>query len=103
MNPPLDAATNGRIKTAKTFAQQFHHFEWEYLCSYQWFLTAVDQALETGKFAQLTVRAEKTLIDDKIRLQHEKKDSTQRMRFELNMNRESKTQKLFCLIGFQSY
>jgi hypothetical protein len=76
MNPPLDAAIDDRIEIAKIFAQQFNHFEWEYLCSYQWFLTAVDQALETGKFAQLTARAEKALIDDKIRLQHAKKDST---------------------------
>ena len=75
MNPPLDAGTNDRIEIAKTFAQQFDHFEWEYLCSYQWFLTAMDQALETGNFAQLTARAETTLIDDRIRLHSTKKDS----------------------------
>jgi hypothetical protein len=77
MNPPLDAATNDRIEIAKTFAQQFNHFEWEYLCSYQWFLTGVGQALETGNFAQLTARAEKTLIDERIRLRSAKKDSKQ--------------------------
>ena len=68
MNPPLDAARDARIEIAKTFAQRFNHFEWEYLCSYQWFLTGMDQALATGNFAQLTARAEKTLIDDRIRL-----------------------------------
>jgi hypothetical protein len=73
MNPPLDAATDDRIEIAKTFAQQFNHFEWEYLCSYQWFLTGIDRALETGNFAQLSARAEKTLIDDRIRLQSEVK------------------------------
>jgi len=76
MNPPPDAAINDRIEIAKTFAQQFNHFEWEYLCSCQWFLTAVDQALETGNFGQLTARADKTLVDDKIRLQPEKRDAT---------------------------
>lgn len=76
MNPPHDVASDDRIEIAKIFAQQFNHFEWEYLCSYQWFLTAVDQALVTGKFAQLTVRAERTLIDDKIRLHRANTDST---------------------------
>jgi hypothetical protein len=76
MNPPLDAELDDRIEIAKIFAQQFNHFEWEYLCSYQWFLTAVDQALETGKFAQLTARADKALTDDKIRLHPANTDST---------------------------
>ena len=75
MNPPLDAVRNRRIETAKAFAEQFNHFEWEYLCSYQWFMTAVGQALETGNFAQLTAIAQKTLVDDKIRLHSAKKDS----------------------------
>jgi hypothetical protein len=76
MNPPLDAAVDDRIEIAKIFAKQFNHFEWEYLCSYQWFLTAVGQALETGNFAQLTARADKTLTDDKIRLHRANTDST---------------------------
>lgn len=75
MNPPLDATANDRIEIAKTFAQQFNRFEWEYLCSCQWFLTGMDHALETGDFAQLTARAEKTLVDDKIRLRSAKKES----------------------------
>ena len=68
MNPPLDTVRNIRIQAAEAFAEQFNHFEWEYLCSCQWFLTAVDQALETVNFVQLTAKAEKTLVDDKIRL-----------------------------------
>ena len=75
MNPPLDALTARRIEVAKIFAQQFNHFEWEYLCSCQWFLTGVGQALETGSFAQLTARAKNTLIDDKIRLRRVNNDS----------------------------
>jgi hypothetical protein len=75
MNPPLDAATDDRIALAKSFAQQFNHFEWEYLCSYQWFLTGLDRALETGDFVRLQARAEKTLVDDRIRLRREDKDS----------------------------
>ena len=68
MNPPLDAVRNRSVEVAKAFAEQFTHFEWEYLCSYQWFLTGMDHALETGNFAQLAARADKTLVDDKIRL-----------------------------------
>ena len=75
MHPPLDAVRNRRVQAAKAFAEQFNHFEWEYLCSYQWFMIAVGQALETGNFAQLAARAEKTLVDDKIRLHSAKKDS----------------------------
>jgi hypothetical protein len=75
MNPPLDAVLNRRVEAAKAFAKQFNHFEWEYLCSYQWFMTAMGQGLETGNFAQLTARAEKTLVDDKIRLHSAKKVS----------------------------
>ena len=73
MNLPLDATTDYRIEVTKIFAQQFNHFEWEYLCSYQWFLTGMDRGLETGDFAQLSARAEKTLIDDRIRRQSKAK------------------------------
>ena len=48
MNPLPVTPTKSRIQVAKSFAQQFNHFEWEYLCSYQWFLTGIDRALETG-------------------------------------------------------
>jgi hypothetical protein len=62
------AATDKKIEVAKTFAQRFSHFEWEYLCSCQWFLTGIDRGLETGDFTMLGSRAQKTLVDDKIRL-----------------------------------
>ena len=68
MNPPADAITDRKAEVAKAFAAQFNHFEWEYLCSYQWFMTGMDHALETGNFAQLAARADKTLVNDKIRL-----------------------------------
>jgi hypothetical protein len=68
MNPRPETLIDRRIEVAKTFAKQFNHFEWEYLCSYQWFLTAMDRGLETGDFTRLLARAEKTLVDDKIRL-----------------------------------
>ncbi|MFY9988068.1 MAG: hypothetical protein WAK31_25160 [Chthoniobacterales bacterium] len=67
MNPLPVTPTKSRIQVAKSFAQQFNHFEWEYLCSYQWFLTGIDRALETGDFSAMEIRAEQTLIDDKIR------------------------------------
>lgn len=75
MNPPLDAVRNRRVEAAKAFAEQFNHFEWEYLCSCQWFLAGMDRALETGNFTALKARAEKTLVDDNIRLCTAKKDS----------------------------
>ena len=75
MNPPLDAATDYRIEVTKIFAQQFNHFEWEYLCSYQWFLTGMDRGLETGDFTKLQARAQKALVDDRIRLRSAEKDS----------------------------
>ena len=67
MNPPADAITDRKVEVAKAFAQNFTHFEWKYLCSYQWFLTGMDHALETGNFSQLAARADKTLVDDRIR------------------------------------
>lgn len=67
MNPPLVSPTDSRIQVAKTFARQFNNFEWEYLCAYQWFLTGMDRALETGDFSIIKSRAEQTLVDDKIR------------------------------------
>jgi hypothetical protein len=73
MNRPSGALPDNKIEVAKAFAQQFSHFEWEYLCSYQWFLTGVGRALETGNFAQLEGRAEQTLVDDNIRLPRETK------------------------------
>ena len=76
MNPLADAVTERRVEAAKAFAQQFTPFEWEYLCSSQWFLTGMDLALATGNFTLLNCRAAKTLIDDKIRLSsNRKKDS----------------------------
>jgi hypothetical protein len=76
MNASADAVTDKRVEVAKAFAQQFTSFEWEYLCSYQWFLTGMDRALETGDFALLNARAKNTLVDDKIRLgNHSKKET----------------------------
>jgi hypothetical protein len=51
----------------KPFALQFNNLEWECLCSYQWFLTGMDRALETGDFSAMQSRAEQTPVDDKIR------------------------------------
>jgi hypothetical protein len=67
MNSPFADLTENRIETAKNFAKQFSQFEWEYLCSCQWFLTGMDQALATGDFFLLSIRAEQTLLNDKIR------------------------------------
>jgi hypothetical protein len=68
MKSPSVSATDKRIQVAKIFAQQFSHFEWEYLCSCQWFLAGIDRSLESGNFTMLGSRAQKVLVDDKIRL-----------------------------------
>jgi hypothetical protein len=68
MKPPLANPKDSKIPFAKTFALQFDNLEWGYLCSYQWFLTGMDRALETGDFTSLQARAENMLVDDHIRL-----------------------------------
>jgi hypothetical protein len=68
MNRPFVDLRETRFQAAKAFAEQFTQFEWQYLCSHQWFLTGIDQALVTGDFFPLHVRAEQTLLDDRIRL-----------------------------------
>jgi len=67
MNPPFIDLKESRFQTAKAFAKQFSRFEWQYLCSHQWFLTGVDQALATGDFLPLHIRAEQSLVSGRIR------------------------------------
>jgi hypothetical protein len=54
-------------QTVESFAQQFTHFEWKYLCSYQWFLRDFARAVETGDFSSLRIKAERSLVDGGIR------------------------------------
>jgi len=44
-----------------------NQFEWKYLCSWQWFLSGIDRALEIGDFFPIQVRAEEALVDAKLR------------------------------------
>jgi hypothetical protein len=60
-----------RFQEASHFAEQFSQLEWHYLCSHRWFLTGVDEALGTGDFFPLRIRAEQTLVNDRIRLRCE--------------------------------
>lgn len=60
-----------RIQKARAFARQFNNFEWKDLCSYQWFLTLMDHGLETGDFSAAQIRAEQTLVNDKLRKEPE--------------------------------
>jgi hypothetical protein len=53
--------------TAEAFAKQFTHFEWEYLCSYRWFLKDLARALEIGDFASLCIKARRKLVRGRIR------------------------------------
>jgi hypothetical protein len=54
-------------ETVESFAKQFTHFEWKYLCSYQWFLTDFARAVETDDFSSLRIKAERSLVDGGIR------------------------------------
>jgi hypothetical protein len=69
MTPQFVDSRDRRIRAAKAFAEEFNQFEWRYLCSYQWFLTAIDRALETGDFLSIRLRAEAALIAGKLRRQ----------------------------------
>jgi len=63
-----DLSTNpGSEKTVESFAIKFTHFEWKYLCSYRWFLKDFAQAVDTGDFSALQVKAEKALVYGRVR------------------------------------
>jgi hypothetical protein len=57
----------GSEQNVESFAKQFTHFEWKYLCSYQWFLRDFARAVETDDFSSLRVEAERSLIEGGIR------------------------------------
>ncbi|MBV8211806.1 MAG: hypothetical protein JOZ08_01115 [Verrucomicrobia bacterium] len=56
-----------REQTVETFARQFTHFEWKYLCSYQWFIRDFARAVETDDFSSLRIKAERSLVEGGIR------------------------------------
>ena len=58
-----------RVEAAQKLAARFSQLEWKYLCSYQWFLTGVSDGFDRGDFRALQTRAEKALVDGKIRKQ----------------------------------
>ena len=45
MDPAIVDLRNNRIQAARIFAKRFDTFEWNYLCSCQWFLTLMGKAL----------------------------------------------------------
>ena len=49
------------------FAKQFTNFEWRYLSSYRWFTKGINQAIRTGNFLSLTLRAEEQLANEGLR------------------------------------
>jgi hypothetical protein len=55
------------IADLNIFAKQFTNFEWRYLSSYRWFTRAIDQAIGTGNFVSLTLRAEEQLVNEGLR------------------------------------
>jgi hypothetical protein len=67
MNAPVIDLKQHRIENARAFAGQFTRFEWNNLCSYQWFLTLIDKGLDTGDFFEAQTRAEERLVKDKLR------------------------------------
>ena len=69
MRPPFVDLRDNRVQAARAFAEQFNHFEWKYLCSCQWFLSSIDQALDTGDFFPIQIRADEALVEAKLRRQ----------------------------------
>jgi hypothetical protein len=67
MRPPFVVLRDNRVQAARAFAEQFNRFEWKYLCSCQRFLSSMDRALDTGDFFPIQIRAEKALVDAKLR------------------------------------
>ena len=54
-------------QNVESFAKQFTHLEWKYLCSYPWFLRDFPRAVEADDFSSLQIKAERSLIDGGIR------------------------------------
>ena len=71
MNTPFIDLRECRVQQARAFARRFNKFEWKDLCSYQGFLALVDQGLETGDFFPAQIKAEETLVKDRLRKQSE--------------------------------
>jgi hypothetical protein len=69
MNTPFIDLRECRVQQVRAFARQFNKFEWKALCSYQVFLTLVDEGLETGDFFPAQHRAQEILVKDRLRKQ----------------------------------
>ena len=67
MHPLVKIVRAHRVEAARKFAAQFSQPEWKYLCSYQWFLAGVSEGFDSGDFVTLKTKAEKALLDGKIR------------------------------------
>jgi len=67
MSPISGDSRNELMHAADSFANRFCDFEWKYLCSHQWFLKGVAQALESNDFSSLQIKAEIALTDADIR------------------------------------
>ena len=51
----------------RVFAEQFTRFEWMYLCSYRWFVTALQSAVYRGNFISVQLRAQQKLENEGLR------------------------------------
>jgi len=67
VHPLINNGRAYRVEAAQKFAAQFSQLEWKYLCSYQWFLTGVSEAFDSGDFLTLQTRADNALVAGKIR------------------------------------
>jgi len=55
------------VQAIRAFTEQFTPFEWTYLCSYRWFITALEGAAYRGSFLSLQLRAQQKLVDEGLR------------------------------------
>jgi hypothetical protein len=54
-------------QAVRKFAGQFTRFEWAYLCSYRWFVTALERAAYRGSFTSVKLRARQKLVNEGLR------------------------------------
>ena len=62
-----DCSYSSSARALRAFAEQFTRFEWIYLCSYRWFVTALESAAYRGSFVSVRLRAEQKLVSEGLR------------------------------------
>lgn len=62
-----DGFYHDSAQAIQAFAERFTAFEWTYLCSYRWFVTALESAAHRGTSISVQLRAQKKLLNEGLR------------------------------------